>query len=273
MAERIWLLLACAALASACDGSRSDCVAGATQACLGPGRCEGVQSCNAEGTAFEACLCEARPGTDGGPVITLDAGPGTDAGSPGTDAGNGADAGRPIDAGRSTDAGAGSGGPYRVFVTSATYTGDIQREPASPGLESADTYCQLAATAASLGGTWRAFLSTESVDAIDRVAGEGPWVNMLGSTVFPNRAALEVSGPMASMRYDENGDSASTGLVWTGSSGSKRYLDGYACQGWTSSDLLTYGQIGDLYSSTSTGWVSYDIANCGNAYALLCFEQ
>lgn len=140
-------------------------------------------------------------------------------------------------------------------------------------LESADMYCQLAATAASLGGTWRAFLSTESADAIDRVAGEGPWVNMLGSTVFPNRAALEVSAPMASMRYDENGDPAATTYVWTGSTGTKRHQEGYSCRGWTSPEYVDYGRLGDLYSTSATGWASYEMTNCAYAYALLCFEQ
>ena len=37
------------------DGA--SCIPGTTQACLGPGACDGVQSCNSEGNAYGACDC------------------------------------------------------------------------------------------------------------------------------------------------------------------------------------------------------------------------
>src|SRR5438105_668310 len=50
----------------------------------------------------------------------------------------------------------------RVFVTHATFRGDFGGE------SFADEQCNLAAWAAGLGGTWRAWLSTSSAAAIDR---------------------------------------------------------------------------------------------------------
>lgn len=48
------------------------------------------------------------------------------------------------------------------------------------GLEGADAHCEALATAAGLGDkTWRAYLSTSSVDARDRI-GDGPWYNVDG---------------------------------------------------------------------------------------------
>lgn len=41
------------------------CVPGATQACIGPGKCEGGQSCLPDGTAFGPCDC----GTLGAPLV------------------------------------------------------------------------------------------------------------------------------------------------------------------------------------------------------------
>ncbi|MFK8003316.1 MAG: hypothetical protein AB8H86_27345 [Polyangiales bacterium] len=45
------------------DDDAAVCVPGTTQPCLGSGRCEGVQICEASGAAYGPCLCE---GVDGG---------------------------------------------------------------------------------------------------------------------------------------------------------------------------------------------------------------
>jgi hypothetical protein len=51
------------------------------------------------------------------------------------------------------------------------------------GLDGADAYCaSLAETAGAGGKTWRAYLSTSSVNARDRI-GAGPWQNAKGDTI------------------------------------------------------------------------------------------
>jgi hypothetical protein len=46
----------------------SACVPGATQACIGPGGCNGGQACRADGTGFGSCDCgAAKPAADAGP--------------------------------------------------------------------------------------------------------------------------------------------------------------------------------------------------------------
>jgi hypothetical protein len=58
------------------------------------------------------------------------------------------------------------------------------------GLSGADAYCQtLAEAAGSSGRTWRAYLSTSSVNARDRI-GDGPWYNAAGEMIAANVAAL-----------------------------------------------------------------------------------
>ncbi len=57
-------------VASACGsdeggGSSSKCSQGATRACLGPGACDGAQSCDADGT-WGACDCGGTGGAGGG---------------------------------------------------------------------------------------------------------------------------------------------------------------------------------------------------------------
>lgn len=60
------------------------------------------------------------------------------------------------------------------------------------GLAGADAICQRAAeysTVCAQNKTWRAFLSTSTVDAIDRV-GNGPWHDRLGRKIADTRADL-----------------------------------------------------------------------------------
>lgn len=58
------------------------------------------------------------------------------------------------------------------------------------GLEGADAICQrLAEAAGSSGQTWRAYLSTSTVDARDRI-GSGPWHNAEGTLIAASLAEL-----------------------------------------------------------------------------------
>lgn len=192
---------------------------------------------------------------DGG---TPDAGP-VDAGP--MDAGP-ADAG-PVDAGPT--------GARRIFVTAAEHNANFLSifPAAANGLDAADMYCQLTAEGAGVTGTWRAWLSSPTSNAIDRIAGTGPWVNMVGDTVFMNRAALTVSAPMHSMRYTELGAIANE-YVWTGT-GAGGVSSGSTCSGWTS-DSSSSGSYGDS-DSTSETWTNYGFEYCYETHSILCFEQ
>jgi hypothetical protein len=58
------------------------------------------------------------------------------------------------------------------------------------GLEGADAYCaQLAEAAGVTGKTWRAYLSTSTENAGDRI-GEGPWFNHAGEEIAADIGAL-----------------------------------------------------------------------------------
>ena len=64
----------------------------------------------------------------------------------------------------------------RVFVTSTTSGPDLG------GLAGADTVCNTLAADAGLGGAWVAWLSTQSVNAEDRLTpGSGPFVRAAGA--------------------------------------------------------------------------------------------
>ena len=89
------------------------------------------------------------------------------------------------------------------FVTSANpgNGGDLG------GLEGADAHCASLAEAAGIAGkTWRAYLSTSSVDARDRI-GAGPW---------SNAARVVIAGDLAALHGEGNAVSKETALDETG---------------------------------------------------------
>ncbi len=75
------------------------------------------------------------------------------------------------------------------------------------GLAGADAHCQsLAQTAGSTGKTWRAYLSSTTENARDRI-GAGPWQNAKGVTIADD---------IASLHGDANQISKETALTETG---------------------------------------------------------
>jgi hypothetical protein len=75
------------------------------------------------------------------------------------------------------------------------------------GIEGADAHCAALAEAAGAGGrTWRAYLSTSSEDARDRI-GAGPWVNAEG---------VEIAADVEALHGDANNVTKETALDETG---------------------------------------------------------
>lgn len=75
------------------------------------------------------------------------------------------------------------------------------------GLEGADALCRhLAEAAGTTGKTWRAYLSTATVNARDRI-GAGPWYNAKG---------VLIANGLDDLHSDENGITKETGLTETG---------------------------------------------------------
>lgn len=129
-------------------------------------------------------------GPAGGWVSTTGGGMGT-GGTPATDGAT--------NSGGASSSGGGSTEHFSFFVTSLEamqqlsgsadgFGGDLRFGEAT-GLAGADKICQTIATNEGFGNkTWRAFLSTSTEDAIDRV-GTGPWYDRLG-----RRVANDVEG-------------------------------------------------------------------------------
>lgn len=75
------------------------------------------------------------------------------------------------------------------------------------GLAGADNRCQMLAQRAGITGrVWRAYLSTPTVNARDRI-GTGPWYNTRGDVIASSVNTLHTAGIPSNLIYDELGNS------------------------------------------------------------------
>ena len=162
-------------------------------------------------------------------------------------------------------------GGKRVFVTRGTYPGALTAVMGlSDGLAAGDAICQQRAKAAGLTGTWVAWLSSSSKDAIDRITAQGPWRLVGGDVAFQNRSQL-YGEPLVRLDRDERGEPLSTAIdamAWTGTrAGGGRHA--YTCGDWTSNDGNgVYGHRAVTFDWTESYWTT-----CRNALHLICFEN
>jgi hypothetical protein len=140
--------------------------------------------------------------------------------------------------------------PNIVFVTSVAYDGNLG------GLAGADQKCQALAEAAGLpANTYRAWLSTASVNAIARLGAARGWVRVDGKPFADTKADILAGRLFHPIRVDESGNDDNTpsgSSVWTGT-GSDGAVDrsGDICNGWTASGVDARGVCGNNDGVTS----------------------
>ncbi len=110
------------------------------------------------------------------------------------------------------------------------------------GLEGADAHCQeLAAAAGVEGKTWRAYLSSSTAAARDRI-GSGPWHNAKGELIAESVEALHGEGNMISKQtalsetgeeIAGRGDTPNRHDILTGSAPDGSALADMTCNDWT----------------------------------------
>ncbi len=154
-----------------------------------------------------------------------------------------------------------------IFVTSSTYNGNLG------GLAGADAKCQTAATAGSLPGTYKAWLSD----------GTGIAGTRLTSTTL--RFILPTSGQIArdfddltdslldqTININELGATVANGAtVWTSTDGEGGGI-GNNCTNWTSGVAGPFGAVGLVGSTTST-WTFSTTVSCTALNRLYCVQQ
>ncbi|MFT4039315.1 MAG: hypothetical protein QM692_14100 [Thermomicrobiales bacterium] len=176
----------------------------------------------------------------------------------------------------------GEGGPCRVFVSAETSLGALG------GPSGADGLCSLMATAASLTGTYMAwvgagidvpatrFTNTNLGGPYHLVAnntdsgGEGPVV----ANDFAELTSCSSGGDCLqhSIDRDQTGTTLGTAAdVWTGveATGLSATL---TCNGWTDNSGSSYGVYGGT-NFVDSFWTSADNAACDGARRIFCIEQ
>jgi hypothetical protein len=149
-------------------------------------------------------------------------------------------------------------GNFSFFITSTGHPdgGDFRRSAAdADGLAGADEFCQMKATAAvpaSASRHWRAYLSTRTVNAKDRI-GTGPWFNRNGVMIAASVAALH--DPAMNLINKANGidetgaqvpgrgDTPNQHDILTGSTAAG-VSSGKTCDDWTSSAASVTAMLG-----------------------------
>jgi hypothetical protein len=95
------------------------------------------------------------------------------------------------------------------------FGGDLRYNGAATGLEGADAICQEIARRVCFGHrTWRAYLSTSTVNAIDRI-GPGPWYDWAGVLVANDLDGL-LSGDRPEGGANDDGTYDETGIFHDG---------------------------------------------------------
>lgn len=140
------------------------------------------------------------------------------------------------------------------------FGGDLRYGGATDGLTGADNICQEIATRVCHGHkTWKAYLSTSTVNAKDRIAGTGPWYDYAGTLVANDidgllgQDARPAGGCCDDGTYDETGifhdgktdvnndnidDDDHDTMTATNNEGT---YDGFSCDDWTSTTAKPQG--------------------------------
>jgi hypothetical protein len=161
----------------------------------------------------------------------------------------------------------------RFFITAAAYNADFAILANGDALAAGDLLCQSAADSVLAGGTWKVWLSTSTVNAIDRIVEHGPWYRMSGSAVLFNNKPNLRTLPDVPIEENEHGhtvlwgdDDAWTGTSTGGGAGPAR------CGDWTSVSASVQGTYGSARASSAV-WTSWSTMPCNDHLHLYCIEQ
>jgi hypothetical protein len=160
--------------------------------------------------------------------------------------------------------------PLRIFVSSATYVGNIG------GLEGARQKCQqLADAVPALAGTkWFPLMSDSAWNAVNITGvspSSQPIYNMDGSVIASSRAALwnAQNTPLSSgVTCREDSSRASSSSVYTGTSASG--LATSHCSNWHDNSPATTVQLGQTLMASSTWIGALPLSSCDALRPIYC---
>jgi hypothetical protein len=183
-----------------------------------------------------------------------------------------------------------------AFASSAIGHGvlsDWAQAGGNSGPAAADAVCQSLATAASLMGSFRAWLSDSSDDAYCRIHGltgkkesncgqatlpvaAGPWVRMDGTawagtidTITNSNYNEDIRVPLL---YDETATAwLAQRYVVTGTDASGQVAPSSTCLDWTTNSSAVYGETGSI-AAVGAAWTTLHMTICSQDLRLLCLQ-
>jgi Protein of unknown function (DUF1554) len=174
-----------------------------------------------------------------------------------------------------------------VFVSSALYTGALG------GLTGADSKCQVLADAAGLDGTFKAWLSDSTVQAVARLTHSADaYVRPDGVHIASSWADLVDGTIQNPINVDERGQVVPgaawvelEGDVWTGTTDSGAALPTH-CKDWTGTGTPTelpgggyffgddnFGRTGSTAKTSDWSGGSYNFSCTTQEMRIFCFQQ
>lgn len=163
-----------------------------------------------------------------------------------------------------------------VFITAQSYSGNL-KGTYPDGLTGADAKCQINAQSAGLPGTYKAWLSTSSVDAKNRIPSDKMFILPGSGAIVANDLNDLISGDIdVAINRDQFGNIQSGDGVFTGTDEYGMRIPNKNCSNWTSVSSSLFSARG--YSSdTNYGWTKHTFGGTvgctenmpGNLY---CFQ-
>jgi hypothetical protein len=134
------------------------------------------------------------------------------------------------------------------------------------GLAGGDAECQARAMAQGFPGTYVAYMSSSTVNAIDRLGSARGWSRLDGRPVFDTVAEIATGSMFYPPAFDDLGHAVST-CAATGTTSTGQASPTLDCTDWTStSGGVTCGAS----SGTYWAWGSF-LTFCNVAYSIYCF--
>jgi hypothetical protein len=166
-----------------------------------------------------------------------------------------------------------------AFVTSKWGFGKLGDWPEAgdaTGLEAGDAICRNLASSAHLPApeSFVAWLSTDAVQAADRVTTTGPYNRIDGFTVATSKTSLLAGTFAGTLHQDELGAYvAQTDVAWTGTLGAGT-SSGLHCDNWEEGTSAANGTYGIVGFSRSDYWTDISDVSCtGWPRRLYCFSN
>jgi hypothetical protein len=160
----------------------------------------------------------------------------------------------------------------RVFVTSGVYDANLG------GIGGADAKCQALVTAASLGGSWKAWISDASNSPSSRFTHATVGYRLLDGTLVASNWTALVGAATTSLAHaidlDETAQpfNGGTSEVWTATNPDGT-LNISACNNFNSGDAgAAIGAVGHADAVDFT-WTNAYLQYCNRSVHLYCFEQ